>query len=166
MIELQQDEQVQRIIRRYWLTLTPQLVMGIFFFWLPPALLFLAIDPRFSFISYFLSYLKIGMMLYYLIFLCSLFYVWMDYYLDITIITNQRILLIEQKGLFNRQVTSVPRDKIQDITVRKRGVLQTFFDFGDIQLQTAGEENYSMKDVFQPNEAKNYLLTKPSSSLS
>ena len=160
MIEIQPNEAIERIIRRYWLTLAPEIGTSTFFFWMPVALIVAAKSPELTILSSYYNYIYVGVLLYYLLFLATLLYVWMDYYLDILLITSQRILIIEQKGLFNRQVTAVPLERVQDITVRKRGILQTFFDFGDIQIQTAGEENYSMKDVSHPNETKNYILQK------
>lgn len=66
---------------------------------------------------------------------------WVDYYLDIWIVTNERILDIEQRGLFHRIVSEVDLKRVQDITSTVDGPIQTFFKFGNIQIQTASEEN-------------------------
>lgn len=64
--------------------------------------------------------------------------VWTDYYLDVLILTNKKIVDIEQQGLFARVVSSLPLGKIEDVTVSTQGILATFFHFGDIKIQTAG----------------------------
>src|SRR3989344_6600403 len=64
---------------------------------------------------------------------------WTNYYLDVWVITNRRILDIEQHSFFTREVSEFRLDRVQDITVQVRGLLAEFFDFGDVHVQTAGE---------------------------
>jgi len=66
------------------------------------------------------------------------FMIWTDYYLDVLILTNKKIVDIEQQGLFAREVSSLPLGKIQDVTVGTQGILATFFHFGNLKIQTAG----------------------------
>ncbi len=74
-----------------------------------------------------------------LLFLWIVFFVeWTDYYLDTWIITNKRIIDIEQKGFFHRHVTSCAYNQIQDITVETKGFIATFFKFGTLHVHTAG----------------------------
>ncbi|MBX4210949.1 PH domain-containing protein [Candidatus Parcubacteria bacterium] len=68
-----------------------------------------------------------------------LFLFWTDYYLDVWLVTDRRIIAIDQKGLFNRQVSSFRLDTIQDITVETNGILPTLFDFGNVLVETAAE---------------------------
>lgn len=67
-----------------------------------------------------------------------LFARWTDYYFDIWIITNWRIIDIEQKGFFNRDTaTLLNLDKIQDVATRLNSVIGNLLGFGDLQVQTA-----------------------------
>jgi len=85
--------------------------------------------------------------------------IWVDYYLDIWIITTERIINIEQKGLFVRRVSTAEYEKIQDITVEVTGFLQTMINFGNVRIQTAGElENIIFRKVSNPYEVKNLLV--------
>jgi len=44
--------------------------------------------------------------------------------------------------------------RIQDIKAKKAGLLQTFFDYGDIFVQTAGElPNFEIESVPHPYES-------------
>jgi hypothetical protein len=67
------------------------------------------------------------------------YFVWLDHHLDIWVVTNERLIDIEQKGLFRREVSSLRFERIQDITAEVDGVLATFFKYGDIRVQTAGD---------------------------
>ncbi len=68
-----------------------------------------------------------------------LFMRWTDYYLDVWYVTNKRIVDIEQRGVFYREVTTLRLEKVQDITVEIPGIVATLLNFGDIHVQTAGE---------------------------
>ena len=90
----------------------------------------------------------------------SLFYlyIWLfafasyvDYYLDVWIVTNQRIIDIEQKGLFSRVVAEQKIDRIQDVTSEIKGFFSTMLDYGNVYVQTAGEkERFVFKQVPAP----------------
>ncbi len=78
----------------------------------------------------------------YYFFVASYFLIlWLDYYFDITIVTNERIIDIQQAGLFHRTVSELYLQQIQDVTGKQNGVLQSIFNFGDVIIQTAGEKN-------------------------
>jgi membrane protein YdbS with pleckstrin-like domain len=84
------------------------------------------------------NWIQFGYPLWLLLLWVFFFIEWTDYYLDIWVITNKRIIDIEQKGFFHREVTSFSYGQVQDITVETRGPIQTFFKFGLLEIQTAG----------------------------
>lgn len=63
-----------------------------------------------------------------------------DYYLDVWIVTNQRIINIEQHGLFARVISEKDLGRMQDITSAIEGFLPTLLNYGDVHIQTAGEK--------------------------
>ena len=67
------------------------------------------------------------------------FLIWTFHYLDVWVITNKRLVDIEQIGLFSRDVSSFRFEKIQDITVEVHGILATTLGYGTVHVQTAGE---------------------------
>jgi len=82
-----------------------------------------------------------------------------DYWLDSWILTNERIIDIEQKGLFSREVSEFKLDKIQDISVDVSGVIPTLFHYGDVQIETAGfEREFVFKTVPNPQNVKSEIL--------
>ena len=44
------------------------------------------------------------------------FILWLDFYLDVWIVTNERIINIEQRGFFNRDISELKLTKVQDVT--------------------------------------------------
>lgn len=78
-----------------------------------------------------------------------------DYWLDVWIVTNERIINTEQHGLFNRVVSEVYLHQIQDITSEQKGFLGTFLTFGDVFIQTAAErERFQFKNIDNPDDVK------------
>lgn len=83
-----------------------------------------------------------------------------DYYLDTWIITNERIINIEQEGLFNRTASELDLAAVQDTTAEIRGILQTIFTYGQVYVQTAGEKGrFHFKNIDNPEHVKE-LITR------
>lgn len=75
------------------------------------------------------------------------------------IITNNHIVDVEQLGLFNRVVSTLRLDEIQDVSASVSGPTQMFFKFGTVIIQTAGErENFVFDYVPNPYELEQYIL--------
>ncbi|PIR89118.1 MAG: hypothetical protein COU07_02720 [Candidatus Harrisonbacteria bacterium CG10_big_fil_rev_8_21_14_0_10_40_38] len=97
-----------------------------------------------------------------------LFAVIMDYYLDIWLITNQRLVFIEVKGMFNRTVSSVSFENIQDVSTEVKGIIATLFGYGNVRIQSAGTTGlFVFKQVPLPYRVKDLIIhAKESSSAS
>lgn len=153
------DEQILIVKRRHYIILLGFFLMVALLIFVPVAVyLFVPLaldipDPAiyrnlFLFIS--------G--LYYLFLTYMAFYAIIDYYLDVWIITNQRIVSIEQRGLFHRIVIEVRYSQIQDITSVVSGLIPTYFQFGDIRIQTAAErERMILKQITHPIETRRII---------
>jgi uncharacterized membrane protein YdbT with pleckstrin-like domain len=87
------------------------------------------------------------------------FVIWIDYYLDVWIITDTRVVNIEQKGLFSRQISELELENIQDITTEVKGVIPTFLNYGDVFIQTAAEkERFIFRNIPDPYHTKDVLM--------
>jgi len=158
MIGLDNDEHIIFQIRKHWLALGFRLL----------GVLAVAILPLFVMLA--LKGLQIniilvsGSMTALVIFLYSIlllllwiitFIFWTDYYLDIWIITDHKLVDIEQRGLFTRQISILHLDKIQDITSDVHGILATFVNYGDLHVQTAGQKReFIIHRVSNPDELR------------
>ncbi len=78
--------------------------------------------------------------------------IWTNYYLDLWIITDRRIVVVEQLSFFNRNISMFRIERLQDIEVRTTGLLQTFLNYGTLAAQTAGhfESNFSSSGLPDP----------------
>jgi len=94
------------------------------------------------------------------LFLWNFFFIlWLDYYLDAWIVTNERIINIEQRGFFMRNISELKLTKIQDVTSEIIGIFPTLLDYGNIYVQTAGEkERFTFYQIPHPNQVKNIIV--------
>lgn len=101
----------------------------------------------------------LGASIYYFSCWLFLFGAFLDYYLDFWIITNDRLLNIEQEGTFSRTISELDLYKIQDATSEVRGITATLFGFGTIHIQTAGEEKrFELKQIPNPHEVRKLIM--------
>jgi uncharacterized membrane protein YdbT with pleckstrin-like domain len=88
------------------------------------------------------------------------FLVWIDYYFDVWIITSERIVNIEQRGLFTRRISELRFSRIQDVTSAVNGLLPTILNFGDVFVQTAAEEErFTFRQVGDPFAVKDEIMS-------
>jgi uncharacterized membrane protein YdbT with pleckstrin-like domain len=65
---------------------------------------------------------------------------WYVYRRNILVFTNLHLIEVEQYGLFNRSVSQVSFTRVQDVTGTRTGFFATIFNYGDVEVQSAGEE--------------------------
>lgn len=88
---------------------------------------------------------------YYLAVITFLFHSFMDFYLDVWVVTNERILAIEQKGLFSRVIAEQKLFRVQDVTSEVHGFFSTILKYGNLYIQTAGQaQRFVFKDIPRP----------------
>jgi len=136
----QEDEEVIMVIRRHWIVLMAPLVTGGFIYLI--IFLSLILLPLYlpQIVSGFAFNVYIPVMSLALLFnTLYIFIEWLMYYLHVGIVTTEHLVDIGQKNLFSRQISTMDLENIQDVTASQKGILQTFYNYGDVLIQTAGE---------------------------
>jgi hypothetical protein len=92
----------------------------------------------------------------------SFFVDWTKYYLDVWYVTEKRIIAIEQKKIFDREISNLRFEKIQDVTIEVQGFLPTLLKFGTIKVQTAGEDSteFFMTTVRHPEDIRRVIFSQ------
>ncbi len=84
---------------------------------------------------------------------------WLEEDMDIILVTNERIINIEQLSFFNRTVSETELSQVQDVKHVSRGVLSNLLNFGNLEVQTAGEKIvFDMKDVKNGEQCASQIL--------
>ena len=153
-------EEIILLLRRHWLVLL--------FKFFPLIFILIGIVILHILASGVIGFLNLGIdMLFirlaesflFMIFWVAFFIVWIDYYLDVWIVTTQRIINIEQAGLFSRQISELEHSKIQDVTSEVKGLIPTLFQHGYVYVQTAGEKaRFTFKQVPDPVKVRNIIM--------
>lgn len=82
-----------------------------------------------------------------------------NYYLDVFVVTSERIMHIEQHGPFSRTLSELRLERVQDVTVEQHGILSTLLHFGNLRVQTAGEANeFVFFAIPHPLRAKELIM--------
>lgn len=96
---------------------------------------------------------------YYLMMWLFFFAALVDYYLDVWIVTSERIIDIQQISLFRHVVAEQRIVRVQDVTSSVRGILPTFLNYGNVNIQTAGEqERFVFEQVPNPERVKKIIF--------
>ncbi len=147
--------------RRHPITLIPLISIIIFVLAIPPAAYFLTniFRPEFFDEPGFFTLFVLGGGAFLLFGALFAFQIFVEYWLDVFILTERRILDIDQKGLFSRTVSELRLYRTQDVTAEIKGMLHTILDYGNVYIQTAGEiERFHFEDIPHPNHVAKLIL--------
>ncbi|MAF14202.1 MAG: hypothetical protein CMI53_04930 [Parcubacteria group bacterium] len=148
---LNDDENVIKIVRQRSLQLFQSIIIPIILIILP----FFFLYPLFNWgnkgIILFSSLVFIG-----LIWLIRNVVIW---YLQIFIITDKRVVDIDQKGMFRKTVSDIPLTKVGDVFYQVNGIWQTIFRIGNIYLVlTDSKTKIEIKNIAQPSKTQQLVL--------
>ncbi len=86
----------------------------------------------------------------------------MSWFFNIFILTDERVVDVDFLNLFSRVISDAKIDHIQDVNSEMSGVWQTFFNYGTVFIQTAGEKpQFTFQNIPQPDkvvEIINHLI--------
>jgi len=145
------NEKIFLLIRRHWFVFA---VLAFFIFIMILPLMALGVYWLMSpevFSSSLGNFIIIFASIYTLVVIALSLYGFVNYYLDVYIITNERLVDIKQNGFFHREIAELHLRQVQDVEARVEGIWKTLLHFGDVYIQTAGErENFIFEDVPRP----------------
>ncbi len=156
-VELEPDEKVLKMVRKHWFVILAELFGTFIMLVLPFFVLFLiALFPQI------LSTLNISIQDYTSIIAYAIagwsvlslmggFMIWTHYYLDLWIITDRRIILIDQISFFSRNVSIFRLERLQDIEFSIKGIIPTFLNFGTLNAQTASSTETNFRSTGMPD---------------
>jgi hypothetical protein len=134
--EQDEGEQIYLAIRSHWITNIHWIVTFILMMFVP---LFFKYLNFLDFLPF--NYRLVLLLFWYLITFIYAFEGFLSWYFDLFIITNHRVIDIDFNNLLNRHFAEADLSAIQDTSSSIKGILATFFNFGDVLIQTAGETN-------------------------
>lgn len=104
--------------------------------------------------AYLFGGLAAGLILSIIVFMPS----WIGWYYSVFIVTDQRLIQITQKGLWNRSVVDIGLPQIQMVNYEVGGFQETLLGYGTIMMQTFVGD-LVIHDVHHPAKIQKQLLT-------
>ncbi|OGH71361.1 MAG: hypothetical protein A2921_02190 [Candidatus Magasanikbacteria bacterium RIFCSPLOWO2_01_FULL_43_20b] len=161
LIKQKSYEKIEYFLRRHPLTFVPIFAVFVILMLVPVALYFLLNNLFPQLLTGELSYpvLVLFASVFYLSVYLFFYGQFIDFYLDLWIVTNDRIVDIEQHGLFSRSISELDLYNIQDVTVEISGFFHTMFKYGDLHVKTASDNSQVIfRDIPNPNEVRQALI--------
>ncbi|MFC1595058.1 PH domain-containing protein [Patescibacteria group bacterium] len=159
MIQLRENEKVLLVLHRHWIVIVRRIIMFLLLFVVPIFLVFfeslfiyLGLEPFFQPIYFFI------MIIYWMVIFGFFLISWVEYWLDVWIITTDRVIDVEQVALFHREISEFSLIRVQNATIKIPNIVATILGFGNITIQTAGEKSFSILDIPNVHEAKKIIL--------
>ena len=156
-----QMEKPQILLRRHAILFIRDIILYLFLLAIP----FIAGVLEASVASRWLTHetggplMVLGVAVYEIFILLLFFTAFLDYYLDLWVVTDERILDIDQEGVFLRKVSELALHNIQDVHVEVKRVFATLFNFGTIEVQTAGaEQRFEFDGIPDPQKVSRQIL--------
>ncbi len=107
----------------------------------------------------YVEYVNLIKSIYLMFLVLGLLILWAMYYLNVQIITNQRVVDITQESLVHHTISELHLSRIEDVTAEVDGVLGTFLDYGNVYIQTAGEtERFVFDRIPNPTRVEKMIL--------
>lgn len=156
-IHLEDSERVVTTVRKHWFVIVMEL-LGVLLFALVPLLAVVLsgyipsiaanLPPSTTTTAFYLVVTGLWLTLTSIVAMIT----WTHYYLDIWIITDRRIIVVEQITLWHRTVGSFRLERLQDIQVTVAGIIPTLLNFGTVHAQTASaaESNFTTTSLPDP----------------
>ncbi len=85
---------------------------------------------------------------------------WFSYTHDLFVLTNQRIIKIDQKGLFSRKVSETELDNAINVNYEIHGMRKTLMNYGDVNVSTVGDEvsMIAIHDISNPHFVQERII--------
>lgn len=150
---LNDNEEILLFLRRHFITNVPWIVQGALLMLLPVLIgIFLtALGLRTSQIPASLSFFSL--LFYYLLVFEFFFLNFVNWFYNISLVTNQRVIDIDFRVLFSKHIAATKIVQIEDVSLSEVGLIRSIFDYGDVRIQTAGTaERFEFLAVPHPED--------------
>jgi hypothetical protein len=156
----QENEKICMVLREHWFVFFSRFLAWVLF-----AAILLITDWAINQFapalkkSPYLDYVNLIKSVYLMFLMLGLLIIWVMYYLNVQIITSERVVDIVQDSLVRRKVSELHLSRLEDVTAEVTGVFGTFLDYGNVYIQTAAEtERFTFSRVPNPAGIEKLIL--------
>ncbi len=160
-IGIKPEEKIVHVLRRDPVTFLPKILLTLMLLIVPIALSDVVANVYPTLYSNTVLYpiIMLALSAYLLSILLFFYTAFIIFYLDVSIITTDRIIDVEQLGLFARRVAEFDLFRIQDVTADVEGFMPTLFNYGTLEIKTASVNmNLIFHNIAHPNRIREELI--------
>ena len=152
----EEDEEVLLFLRRHFITNIPWIFISLVLSLVPPLLFILNIKIPILFFSVPENFLIVFIVFYYLVVFIYAFISFITWYYNISLVTQKRVVDIDFSDIVYHDVAMTKLNLIEDVNYTQTGFIRSFFNYGDVFVQTAGEKlHFDFLAVPNPANAVN-----------
>jgi hypothetical protein len=143
-------EKVELVLRRHWIVFV--------ILWLH-AFVWLIINIILYSLFWAQLWVNIFTLIYLMWFIVFIYIEWINHELDMYVITNSRIIWIEQIGFLNREVSQCALNDVQEVNSKTKWFFANMLNYWDLTIQTAwNASNFRMEYVPDSLKASRQVL--------
>lgn len=161
LFKLKSYEHIEMLLRKHPIFLFWDIILFAILAAIPFGVILIlqALSPTLLANQMLLPIIAVAGSIYYLAIWLFFFSTILDYYLDLWVVTNDRLIAVKQEGLFSRTISEMDLWLVQDVTSEVKGMGATIFGYGTLSLETAGkEERFHFVNVASPSSVRQHIL--------
>jgi len=149
----EQDEHIELLLRRHWITMLPLLVILLAGLLLPFIISLLGVD---LFVltglgSSSVHFQVVVLVVWYMLVLGFGFVCFLNWFFNVYIVTDKHLIDVDYWGLFFHRISDCRLEQVQDTSHDVQGMWEILFNYGDVFVQTASElSNIDFISVSEP----------------
>ncbi len=153
------NERIILFLRRHFITNILWIILSILLLLLPPFILTLNIFTHFIDVLLPFRFLLIISVFYYLLIAGFVFNKFISWFYNFGIITNEQIVDVDFKDIMYRTTAKARIQDVIDVEFEQGGFLHSFFDYGNIFIQTEGvKPNFEFHAIPFPDKVSDIIL--------
>ena len=154
------SESIVLFLRSHFLTNLSWIIISLILVILPVlGLIFLPKESmNFLYSPTFSRFTTVFILFYYLIILSYIFLSFLNWFYNVFIVTTERVLDIDYSDIVVHNMAETKLSHVEDVRYTQSGFIPSFFDYGNLFVQTAGtEENFEAYSIPKPREATDII---------
>jgi hypothetical protein len=155
----EEDEQIYLVVREHWFYLMSRMMIWILFVVI--LIVFDILIPKYVPIlttAPYSYYIALGKDIFLSVLVLGVFMTWLKYYLNIQLVTSERVVDITHNTIFSHTISELGLEKIEDVTSETTGFVGNIFGFGNVYIQTAGkEERFTFDCIPDPDKLERLI---------
>ena len=126
---LKEWEKIEMVVRRHWIVYIQ--------LWIYTLLWISVTTTLFWFFWFDSFFINICLSIFWMLFLLFLYVEWLNHELDLFIITQNRIIWVEQISFLNRTISECPIAQVQEVNAKTKWLLSNLLNYWTLLIQTA-----------------------------